>query len=68
MPCDEVNCDGTWVTEPPLQEGGLCSVYQCPICAAQSRRESAERDQRLEEMRRAGRAAGNMWAALYSDE
>lgn len=44
MPCNEPNCDGEWITEPPLQDGGMCSVRQCPVCAAQARRETEQRD------------------------
>lgn len=31
-------CEDGYITEPPLQDGGLCSVYKCPAC-----RELAER-------------------------
>lgn len=65
--CENPNCDGEWVTEPPLQDGGMASVYQCPDCSAKARREAEETDRRQEHLRIQGRAAGNMYAHLADE-
>lgn len=42
MNCGNEQCDGEWISEPPLQDGGWVSVRQCPVCAATAKREAEE--------------------------
>lgn len=67
--CNNDDCDGEWITYSPLQDGGLVSVEQCPVCAAAARQQAEDAERRRTEdeyqrLRRLGNAAGNMYAHL----